>query len=88
MISGTTLEFQNEISEVMKPIPFKFDKVKEQKIDHELTELLTNVVSCRVKSSQGQCISNIFLRNKPDGRIRIVLVLAEFNDKLSTHVSK
>ena len=40
MVTGTTLELQNEIVQAEKPAPFYFDKVKEQKIDLEINKLL------------------------------------------------
>ena len=82
MVTGTTLELQNEIVQNEKPAPFYFDKVKEQKIDLEINKLLNRGVIRRAKHTTGEYISNIFTRDKPDGSIRIILDLAEFNENI------
>ena len=82
LVTGTTLELENVISQVEKPIPFKFDKVKEQKIDHEISRLLNKGVICRAEPISDQYLSNIFTRDKPDGSIRLILDLADLNENI------
>ena len=82
MVTGTTLELENVIWQVEKPIPFKFDKVKEQKIDHEISRLLNKGVICRAEPISDQYLSNIFTRDKPDASIRLILDLADFNENI------
>lgn len=65
------------------PKPLRFNKFEQEKIDIEIEKFLLKGIVELVKhadDSDDEFISNIFIRPKKDGRVRVILNLKHFNE--------
>lgn len=64
------------------PTPIKFSDLEQTQIDQELTEFLNKgIIEPVYTEDNEEFISNIFIRPKSDGGIRVILNLKQFNEK-------
>ena len=61
----------------------RFSQQKSSVIDAELSKLLSQGVKMRAVYCQNQIISNIFIRPKNNGKYRLILNLAKFNENIN-----
>ena len=82
-VTGYKLEFDPNLSppEQRKPcFPYAFSGHEKEIIDQEITKLETKNVIEQCEHTDGEFISNIFIRPKKNGGIRVILDLSELND--------
>ena len=64
------------------PKPLRFNKFEQEKIDIEIENFLRKgIVELVDSTDDNEFISNIFIRPKKDGRVRIILNLKHFNEE-------
>ena len=64
------------------PKPLRFNKFEQEKIDIEIEKFLRKgIVELVDSTDDDEFISNIFIRPKKDGRVRIILNLKHFNEE-------
>ena len=68
--------------------PYKLGPTEIMAVDTEIQNLLDKEVIVRCDHIPGQFISNIFTREKEDGRLRVMLNLSELKNHLSFHYFK
>lgn len=79
-IRGCTLELTNIPIQTKIPKPLKFSAEETDKIATELKRFLAcGIIECVSESTDNEFISNIFIRPKKDGRVRVILNLKHFN---------
>ena len=83
MITGTDIELEEEIRQTEAPEPYRFPQAKVEKIQGEITKLLNKGVIVKAHRSNLGIVSNIFTREKPDGSLRIILDLSDFNSNVT-----
>jgi hypothetical protein len=79
MIKDCGIELEDLPSQEIEPEPYHFPRWKQQKINSKITEMCQMRIIEPTDSSVTQFVSNIFTREKPDGSLRILLDLSEFN---------
>ena len=82
MVSGSEIPIENECLENVEISVRRNPVSKEESpmIDHEIERLIRMKVIEKSKSEAGEIISPIFSVPKPDGSVRIILNLKEFNE--------
>ena len=80
LVLGCKINLIDQPEQDCVPEPYCFPKLKELKISAEIKSLLRKGFIEVTSSEQGQFVSNIFSREKPDGSLRIILDLSEFNE--------
>lgn len=84
-VAGVNIDFNAVIQQNNLPRPIVFNQTDSLLIDSEIQKMLEKKVIERCANSEGQFISNIFLRHKRDGSIRIILNLKELNLDVEYH---
>ena len=84
-VQGVTLDFHIQPSQHYIPRAIRFDKNEEIILNAEIERLVHCGVIEPTVHSQGEYISNIFMRQKKDGSFRIILNLKSLNDHLEYH---
>ena len=74
-IPFTTCPVQNNV-----PFPYKLTREEKEAADIEITDFLDKGVIVETEHSEGEFISNIFVRPKPNGESRIILDLTKLNN--------
>ena len=86
IVSGYKLEFEGELPDQTHiPYPYKFTTDEKVAIDGEIHTLLEKRVIERCTHEVGEYISNVFTREKKDGKYRMILNLSELNQELTYH---
>ena len=81
-IKGCRVELTEKPKQKFVPTPLKFSNEEADKIQKELNRFLLNrIIEPAMEDTQDEFISNIFIRPKKDGRVRIILNLKLFNEK-------
>lgn len=81
-VKGLKISFVNEVTQRFEPRPFRFDDEERNAIDIQLQKFLKKEIIVPTTWEQGQFVSNIFSRPKPDGSVRIILDLSKLNDEV------
>lgn len=81
-VSGYELEFSNVPHQNCPPRKLCFSKIEHAAITEEISRLLDIGAITTCSHENGEFISNIFSRPKPDGRIRVILNLKPLNEFL------
>ena len=82
-ISGNRVEVAREPQQPSVPKPLRFNKSEQEKIDIEIEKFLLKGIVEPVEDTDkydNEFISNIFIRPKKDGRVRVILNLKHFNE--------
>ena len=80
--SGLPVEF--ETTPHLPQRPNRFAKAEQQIINQGIEKLMRKVVIKKPTHEEGEIISPIFLRNKPDGTFRLILNLKEANKHIDS----
>ena len=80
--SGLPVEF--ETTPHLPQRPNRFAKAEQQIIHQDIEKLLKKGVIKKSTHEEGEIISPIFLRNKPDGTFRLILNLKEANKHIDS----
>ena len=84
IVSGYRLEFSEKIpNQTHVPHPYKFTTEEKLAIDEEIHTLLEKNVIEKCDHQPGEYISNIFTREKKDGKYTMILNLSELNKNLT-----
>lgn len=79
VVNGLKLEFWTVPIQDREPRPFNLSMIQVGVFDKVVQELLMKGVIELSEEEQGQFISNIFVRPKPNGKVRLILDLTELN---------
>ena len=79
-IRGAKFEFTHKPYQKLVPHPYRFSSEIEDKIDKKINKYLEQNIMELADHENGEFISNIFFKEKPDGDIRILLNLTECNE--------
>ena len=84
MLAGTRLEFSEDIdlNHRARDSSISMSKSDSELIDLEIDKMLQQHVIQKSVHQRNEFISTIFLKEKPDGGIRVILNLKKFNDNL------
>lgn len=85
IVSGFKLEFVSEPTQLFIPHQIQFSKSENEAIGLELDRLLGIGAVTNSQHEKGEFISNIFTRNKSNGKIRVILNLKNLNQFVSYH---
>ena len=78
-VEGVQIPFIELPVQEREPQPFRLAREESDFVDRELDSFLNKGVIEEVESTQGQVVSNIFLRPKKDGSFRLILDLTWVN---------
>ena len=81
-IKGVHIPFVDTPTQNRVPHPFKFSDGERQAMNNEVCKLSQKGVIVETNHTQGEFISNVFLRPKPDGNYRLILDLTELNKQV------
>ena len=81
-VKGITIPFIKKPDQKAEPFPFRMDPEEKAFVKTEIDSLLDKAVLKTVNDVQGQWVSNIFLRPKPNGKFRMILDLTELNKNI------
>ena len=84
-IRGVTIDFITKPSQHFVPNQYKFNPLEIKIIDERITCFLERGVIERATHSDGEYISNIFIRPKKDGSYRLILNLKQLNESVEYH---
>lgn len=82
-IKGIKFEFDQDPCQTAEPEPYWMSGEKGRFIDGEIDRLKQLGVLEKCCHAEGQCISNIFLKPKPNGKFRIILDLSDIKADLT-----
>ncbi len=83
--NGYAIEFDNTPFQSRGPKEIHFSPQEDQDMDFEVKELIRTGVVETSPPQEGEFVSNVFLRPKPDGTSRVILNLKHLNDDVSYH---
>ena len=78
-IQGVNIPFVTIPTQTRPPFPFRLSESERLILDGEVNKLCMKGVIQKTLHSQGEFISNIFLRPKPNGSYRLILDLTQLN---------
>lgn len=81
-VKGLKITFVRELFQTRTPYPYKIVDEEKLAIDTQIDRFLDKGIIVPTKREQGEFISNIFSRPKPDGSVRIILDLSKLNDEV------
>ena len=79
VVKGLKIPFVENPIQIKEPFPYRLSQQEKVAADLEIDKLLQKQVLEIVQDSEGQVISNIFLRPKKDGNFRMILDLTWVN---------
>ena len=79
IVQGFNLPFLSVPIQLKEPNAYRLSEIEKQAADLEIEKLIQKGVLEQVEDSQGQVLSNIFLRPKKDGSFRMILDLTWVN---------
>ena len=81
-ICGYQVELTDKPDQTFVPSPIKFSKLEEEAINKEILDFTKKgIIEPVVQADPDEFISNIFVRPKSDGGIRVILNLKPFNQQ-------
>ena len=78
-VKGLKIPFLDFPSQMLPPRPFRMSVEEQLFVDDEIHDLLCKGVLKEVNHTEGEWISNIFLRPKQNGKFRMILDLTQLN---------
>lgn len=86
-IKGYKIELRNEPRQNTVPKPLKFSAEEQLKINNEIDRFLQcKIIEPVFGTDENEYISNIFIRPKKDGKVRVILNLKTFNENHMTNI--
>ena len=83
-IKGYKIELDDKPNQTFIPTPIDFNESEKGKISVEVEKFLNkDIIRKCDKGQNGKHFSNIFIRPKKDGSLRMILNLKKFNDYVS-----
>lgn len=82
IVKGVKLDFLNWPVQEKIPRPYRMNQEQSGFIDSELRILLEKSIIERVETPEGQYVSNIFLRPKPNNKFRMIIDLSMLNNDI------
>lgn len=82
-VKGVTLDLIADVQQGALPNPIQFEEADKCKMDKKIEEMLQKRIVEKAVASNGQFISNVFCRPKPDGSVRIILNLRNLNKDIA-----
>lgn len=79
LVEGLILDFDFPVNQTVPPNPIRFNEEEKVLIDSEVDKFLARGIIEACGREKGDFISNIFMRPKPDGSVRIILNLKDLN---------
>ena len=79
MVQGVRIPLVTEPIQEREPFPFRMTPEETDIMSGEIEKLIGKGVVEQVDPVEGQFVSNVFLRPKPDGQHRLILDLTQFN---------
>ena len=79
-VLGCKIPLLKQPKQLVPPHPFKLTLSEQKIMDDEIVKLHNKGVIKQAEHLEGEFISNIFLRPKPNGTFRLILDLTKFND--------
>ena len=83
MVAGCSIELQSTPEQHGWPENYKFSNNKSMRVDREISKMLSQHVIEQIEPNEAGYVSNIFTRDKPDGSLRVILDLSEFNEHVT-----
>ena len=77
--SGIEIPFTDTLRQNSVPFPFCLSKSEKEAVDSEIVKFVDKRRVEQVVHQEGEWISNLFIRPKPDGSYRLILDLTELN---------
>ena len=84
-VRGVTIDFITKPTQRFVPNQYKFNPLEIKIIDEQIACFLERGVIERATHSNGECISNMFIRPKKDGSYRLILNLKQLNESVEYH---
>ena len=84
-VRGVTIDFITKPTQRFVPNLYKFNPLEIKIIYEQMACFLERGVIERATHSNGECISNIFIRPKKDGSYRLILNLKQLNESVEYH---
>lgn len=81
-VEGIHIDLLREIEQNRTPYPFQFEPHEVSAIDSQLQTFIRKEIITETIREEGDFISNIFSRPKPDSSVRIILDLTKLNDEV------
>lgn len=81
-VRGIHIDLLSDLEQFREPVPYRFNESESQVIDSQIDKFLKKGIVQESVPEQGEFISNIFSRPKPDGSVRIILDLTKLNDEV------
>ena len=78
-VAGVKIPFESVPIQTREPYPFRMGMDEREILSGEIQKLLYKKVVEQVDDCEGQFVSNVFLRPKPNGEYRIILDLTRLN---------
>ena len=79
-VKGVRIPLLTEPVQLFVPKPYKFAKAERLAVTATIGEMLEKGIIEHTYHSEGEWISNIFPKPKPDGSVRVILDLSDFNE--------
>ena len=79
MVKGVKINFCQQPAQLRPAVPFRLSPEERQIVTSEVSKLLEKGVIEETVPVQGQVLSNVFLRPKPNGQYRLILDLTDLN---------
>lgn len=84
-IKGVTIDFIEKPTQLFVPTQYKFNPLEIKIIDEQIACFLERGIIEKATHSNGEYISNIFIRPKKDGSYRLILNLQQLNESVEYH---
>ena len=84
-LRGVTIEFIVKPTQLFVPNQYKFNPLEIKIIDEQIACFLERGIIEKATHSNGEYISNIFIRPKKDGSYRLILNLQQLNESVEYH---
>lgn len=85
IVQGYKIELNASVSQTFLPSSYKFSEQDSQDIDKEITLLLSKGIIVPCTPPANGFVSNIFVRRKKNGSLRVILDLKRFNEFVTYH---
>ena len=83
-LQGIEIPFTDTPRQNSVPFPFRLSKSEKEAVDSEIVNFLDKRIFEQVVHQEGEWISNLFVRPKPDGSYRLILDLTELKGTMQT----
>lgn len=81
-VRGIKLDLMEIPFQTNIPRQYRFNENLEDELDSQINELLGRNIIQKIKKSEAKFISNVFLRPKSNGKMRMIIDLSKLNDNI------